>query len=360
MRILLTTHQGDIAGSTYSMAYLCEGLARRGHYVVVGCRENALLYELLADTPVHRVPMRFGGRMSLRAIRELAQVVRQHRIEILNPQSGKTRHQSAYARWLYGLSYRIVHTRRQRPFEGASALRGWFVRQTADCIVAVSEGVKTALIQMGIPADMIVVIHNGTPAQKYQLPNLTERVTELRTQLELNPGQPVIGCVSRPKQQEQLLEALNHLPYPVTLILIGVSQMAVYECIQSSYIQPHRVIYLGNLPGQEVLYHYGLFDLKVLPSNMEGLSQSLLEAMAMGVPVVATRASGNPDLIQDGQNGLLFDEGDTQTLSQHIQSLLADADLRERLRAAGRKTARIDFSIEKVIDRYEELFEKNL
>ncbi len=97
--------------------------------------------------------------------------------------------------------------------------------------------------------------------------------------------------------------------------------MIFFKVIREAYKQAHRVIFLGKVPIGETLYHYPLFSVKVLPSLIEGLSQSLLEAMAMGVPVVATRAGGNPNLIRDPENGLLLDDQDIRTLASHIKSL---------------------------------------
>ncbi|MDZ7371872.1 MAG: glycosyltransferase, partial [candidate division KSB1 bacterium] len=101
---------------------------------------------------------------------------------------------------------------------------------------------------------------------------------------------------------------------------------------------------------------YPLFDIKVLPSETEGLSQALLEAMALGVPVIAADAAGNPDLIRDGENGLLYKAGDSRHLAQQIERLLHDQALYRTLQENGRKTALDDFSIERTIERYEEAF----
>ena len=92
---------------------------------------------------------------------------------------------------------------------------------------------------------------------------------------------------------------------------------------------------------------------------MEGLSQSLLEAMYLGVPVVATRAAGNISLIRDKENGMFFENGDILGLVEAVKEIMKNDELRKKLIKNGQKTAKEDFSILKVVENYEKVF-KNL
>jgi glycosyltransferase involved in cell wall biosynthesis len=96
---------------------------------------------------------------------------------------------------------------------------------------------------------------------------------------------------------------------------------------------------------------YDLLELVLLPSRMEGLSQALLEAMALGKPVVASAAAGNLDLVQDGVDGCLVPPLEPAAWAATIDRLLGDQRLRERLGAAARATARETFSLERTVDR---------
>ena len=110
------------------------------------------------------------------------------------------------------------------------------------------------------------------------------------------------------------------------------------------------------ITGEETLNHYQIFDIDILASVMEGLSQSLLEAMYLGVPVVATRAAGNISLIKDYENGIFFENGDIEGLASAVKKIIDDENLRKKLIKNGMKTAKEDFSIERVILEYEEKF----
>ncbi len=357
MHLLFITHQGDVAGSTFSISYLADGLARRGHRVYVACRRESLLFRLLADSPAEALPMQFHGRFARQDQQQIRAIVRQYGIQLINAQSSWDRYATILARWRYGLPVRLVHTRRQMPASGLGWLQNLFYHWGTDGVVAVSQPVAKALAGVGMPARHIRVIRNGTPPAKYA--HLDAAYTEhLRQHYALGADDWVVGCVARPKRQAQLLEALRHIEHPLTLLLVGQAETPALRNAVARLTVPHRVFFVPHEPPERVLSYYPLLRAKVLPSTMEGLSQSLLEAMALGVPVLATRAAGNPDLITDGENGLLFDDGDTLTLAHQLQRLLEDETLRTQLIAAGKRTALEDFHLDRTLDAYEKYFQE--
>jgi L-malate glycosyltransferase len=352
MNILFLTHQGGMAGSTFSIFYLAHGLAQRGHRVAIGCPENVLLAELLKNIDVIHIPMIFAGKFDRRNMRQIREAVHKYDIQLINAQSGLDRYTSIFAKTFSRLNVAVVHTRRQKPMSMGFFVQTWLYHHGTDKIIAVSRGVKEGLIHLGIPAQHILVIPNGTPREKYE--HIDHRlVDDLRKKYALQPGERVIGCVSRLKQQEQLLEALTFIHRKLVVIFIGIDDIPNANLAESS---DHRIIFAGDLPQEQVLAHYPLFDIKVLASNMEGLSQALLEAMALGVPVIATNASGNPDLIRDSENGLLFEEHNSRQLAEKIEMLLDNQALRQKLAENGRRTALEEFSIEKTIQRHEQAY----
>jgi len=98
----------------------------------------------------------------------------------------------------------------------------------------------------------------------------------------------------------------------------------------------------------------------VLPSTSESLSNVILESMAAGVPVVATRVGGNPELIQHGETGLLVSEGDENQLAAALEVFLTQPDLRKLCGYKAREKAKADYSIRKVTQRYQELYRELL
>ncbi len=358
MNILFLTYQGDIAGSTYSISYLARGLAEKGHSIYVGCRKESLLFSLLQDTKAKTVAMTFKNKFDRENMRQIRDVVKQYNIELINPQSSIDRYTTAFAKWLYRFDCKVVHTRRQRPSNEGGWLKMKFYQAVTDKIVAVSHQIKKRLASLGISDDHIKVIYNGTPEEKYQLDNIEEKVEVLKKQFDIGDSDLAIGSISRPKKQEQILEALRFISTPLKVILVGVEAEDRYKKIIDSYDASHKIYFAGSIPPSEAIYYYKLFTIKILASTTEGLSQSLLEAMAMGVPVIATAAAGNLDLINDGENGLFFEDADVKELAKKIELLLGDESLRNKLVEKGKTTALEDFNIRNTVNNYEQFFQE--
>ncbi len=354
MNLLFLTYQGDIAGATNSIAYLTKGLADRGHQVYMGCREESLLYRMLENTKVHRIPMHFRGKIDFPLMRRLRDVIKEYDIELINAQSSLDRYTSVFARWRYGLDVKVVHTRRQMSLSMGGLLNKLIYYRGTDKIIAVSEPVKASLVKQGIPASHLQVIHNGTPIEKYSRID-EKKIQELKEKLHIQEGDIVIGCCARLKHQVQILQALQYVKEKTKVIFVGIDEQEEFKKYYD--LLPHEIHIMGdNVPNEEALHYIKLFTINILPSTMEGLSQSLLEAMALGIPVIATAFAGNLDLIKNEENGLLFDHENIHQLAEKIELLIHQPGLRKKLATAGQKTAMQDFNIERTIDNYEAFF----
>ena len=358
MNILFLSAIKELAGHALSVSYLAKGLAAKGHSVFAGCCPGTPLLALLEHSDVKVVPMRLGGKLDFKSLRQIRDVVDVNRISIVNSQDSADRYLTMWAKLLYRLPARVIHTRRQIPSSSGGRPQAWLYYKGTDRIVAVSQGVKQALCRQGIPAEHVEVIYNGTPKEKYVVKD-EGRVQQLRKQYGISSEDFVIGCVarkSRRKRQDQLLKALARIERPTKVLFVGMDRHPDYEVLIEPIRSRHTVLFCGSVSPDETLNFNRLFDLHVLPSTMEGLSQALLESMALEVPVIATRAGGNIDLIQDGENGFLFDNDDIEQLAEKIRLVIADREERDRIVANAKKTALEDFSIEKTIDRYEVFF----
>lgn len=356
MNLLLLTQQGGLAGSLHSIAYLGSGLAKRGHCVVAGIREDAYLWDLLEGSGVIRYPMPLRSKLSLHNMRLIRDAVKQYNIDIINAQSSRDRYTSIFAKYLFGLGAAVVHTRRQKPESiGGFLQRQFYVRGTARIIV-VSDELKRTFVKKGFPPNHIEVIYNGLPPERFiHDPAKTEA---LRKKMGILPKDVVIACVSRRKKQEQLLAALPLLNKPdIKVVFVGIEAGSLDHYVQQ-YGVKNPIIYAGIVPGDEIRHYYPLFDVHVLPSTMDGFGLALVEAMGAGVPVVATRAQGFIDVLDGEKNGLWFDDGNIAQLATKINTLLTDAELRKRLTTAAKIAAVERFSLEKTLDRYEEVFEQ--
>jgi len=359
MKILFLTYQGDLAGSTNSIYYLTTGMAARGHEIYVGCRKESLLHEMLRDSEVRLIPMTFRSKFDSVNIWQIKTAVEEYGIEIINAQSSLDRYTSIMSKLKYSLNVKVVHTRRQVSKSKGGVLQSLFYMGGTSKIVAVSAGVKKSLIRNGIKPSHIEVIYNGTPESKYNCVS-AEKALLLRSKHAIKPGEFVIGCVSRRKNQEELIHALSQLKFSFKMLFIGIEAESDLQKLVDSYNLRDQVEFLGELPTELVLNYYQLFHAMVLPSTMEGLSQSLLEAMYLRVPVIATRAAGNIDLIQDQVNGLLYNKKDIKGLVTAINSIYNRTIDLNLLINNGHMTAKETYSIDRTISNYEQFFENLL
>jgi len=322
--------------------------------VVVGCRPDSLLHSLLVNTAVVLAPMSFHGRFSVADVKAVTALVDRYGIQLINAQSSHDRYTAMLVRWFMRRDVKVVHTRRQRPRSMGGRLQNLLYVKGTDKVVVISDELKKVFVEGGYPASHLHVIYNGTPAADYDVVN-DATVAALRQRYGIRPGDRVVGCVSRMKEQAQLVQALPLLPPDVKVVFAGIPPGSLNAHVKK-YGVTNEVIYTGVLSRTEVLNLYKLFNVSVLASTMDGFGLVLVEAMALGVPVVATNAYGIKNVVQHEENGLLFDNGDIAALAAHVQRLLSDTSLANRLIANGRVTAYDTFSIERTVNNYEQFF----
>jgi phosphatidylinositol alpha 1,6-mannosyltransferase len=176
----------------------------------------------------------------------------------------------------------------------------------------------------------------GVDLERYHPMNrLDERTIALRDRLAPD-GETVVGYVGRiaPEKQVERLDALRGLRgIRLAIVGDGPATPAVQRALSGM-----PVTWLGRLGGAELAAAYASFDLFAHTGCEETFGQTLQESFASGVPVVAPRAGGPIDLVQHGENGLLFEPGDDAGLRAAVERLGADAGLRARMGEAGRRS----------------------
>lgn len=173
-----------------------------------------------------------------------------------------------------------------------------------------------------------------------------------------------VGRLSPEKGQAGLLDVVAMLrdrgvSLSLTLVGDGPEADALHARTRALGITA-LVHFVGRQDERTTLASIAAADVLVLPSFMEGLPVVLMEAMALGVPVVATRVAGIPELVRDGESGLLFDPADWTALADAITRLAVDAPLRQSLAVNGRRRIEQDFAIERATSPLPALFAENL
>ena len=230
-----------------------------------------------------------------------------------------------------------------------------------DRIVTNSPGVRDFYVQHGLPAEKFTVIAGGVPVH--------ERSAESRSALLAELGLPaaarLIGAIGRLWPQKRVKELiwaaeLVHLIDPaVHLLVIGDGpQRRMLERFTSLLQADRHVRFLGERDDVgRILSH---LDVCWLGSQYEGLPNAVMEAMAAGVPVVATDIAGNRDLVVPGETGFLVPVAARRERARVTDRILRDPQLARRLGEAARKRVRAHFGVERMIDEHVALYEELL
>lgn len=220
-----------------------------------------------------------------------------------------------------------------------------------DVLIAVSQAVGDALVAGGISPDRVTVVRSGIalpprPAE--------EQRAVLRRELGVSPDDPVLGIVAHilpHKGYDDLVRALalikEKLPR-IRCLIVGEAPRRWYlhhllDLAERLSVR-ERLILLGFQ--DDVAPWLGAMDLFVLPSHNEGLAITLLEAMAAGRPVVATAVGGIPEVVRDGETGILVPPHDPRRLSEAVIGLLDAPELAARMGEKGRRRIEAAFTLE--------------
>ncbi len=255
-----------------------------------------------------------------------------------------------------------------RPVGGPAIGLTLAVLRRADEIICVSEDLARSVRRLGADPDRVTVVHNGLDLSLFDAaPRPGGRLRRLGDGLRrLGDGHRLlwVGRLSREKGLPSLLEALPRVleGFPdahLTLVGEGEDEPGLRALAHGLGLD-EAVTFAGPCAHDEVPGFLADADLFVFPSLQEGLGIAALEAMAAGLPVVASSAGGIPEVVEDGETGLLVPPGDPAALAEAIRRILGDPPLAARLGAAGRRRAHERFSRERQIRLTLEVYERAL
>jgi glycosyltransferase involved in cell wall biosynthesis len=347
MRVMQVLHQGGGAGSVTSTLHLSLGLQRAGVDVTFVCPPESEVEALATDGSLRVIPLPLAAGARRANAAALARVIAADRPDLVNSQSARDRAALTWLRLTGRLPMPLVLTRRQMP--RTFVLENWLASRASDSVVAVSNAVADALRRRGTPGRKLVVIPNGLVTARVDRPVSERERFEWRDRIGWEAGRRTVGIVARPKDHAVVLEALALVETPVRLVLAGIDPSGPIAALARAVPERHAVVCLPFSANVVPLYH--LLELVLLPSRIEGLSQGLLEAMALRKPVIASAAGGNVDLIRHEVDGFLVPPLDGPAWAGAIERLLADRDLAGRLGVTARETARVTFSLDRTVER---------
>ncbi|HEX9871974.1 MAG TPA: glycosyltransferase [Candidatus Tectomicrobia bacterium] len=337
----------------------------------VACPDNGPYFGKLKDlgVPVFEVPF---TAVSPRSFFQLLGMIKRDSIELVHVHGRKA---GLYGRLACSMGHApVVYSFHGLPYQKHGAVLRTLslgvervLAKRTDRFINVSPSEHQACVALGLlAAERGLVICNGIDWRAFDA--LTVDVRQVKAELGFNPCDIVVGQIAKfdvQKAQEDLAEAI-----PVVLEqcprakFLFVGDGALRPQIEDQVVRlgvDRQVVFTGYR--EDVVRLLKCIDIVALPSRWEGLPLVLLEAMACRKPVVASRVTGNVDVVVDGVTGFLVPSGSPPALAEKIVLLLQDAQLCDELGRRGRERLEKEFSLERMVGQtravYRELLDRS-
>jgi sugar transferase (PEP-CTERM/EpsH1 system associated) len=359
--VVHVVHSLGVGGLENGVVNLATQTRAGVHHAVVCLTSAGPLRERLGpDVPVWELGK--GPGHDVRSLGRLVRLLRRLRPAIVHSRNWAA-FDAIFAARLAGVPV-VVHGEHGRDVtdpEGRHPRRRWLRRAASplvDRFVTVSDDLRRWLVEyIGIPARKVVTIPNGVDTVRFAPAD----PTAARATLGLAAHGLVVGTVGRldpVKDQAGLVRAFGRLvaEYPETMLVIagdGPCRADLQRLVETLGLSA-MVRLLGER--SDVPTVLAALDVFVLPSIAEGMSNTLLEAMASGLPLVASRVGGNPELVEEGVNGVLVQAQAPDALVAALRGYLDDPHVRAVHGKASRQRAVAEFGLERMRAAYAELY----
>jgi glycosyltransferase involved in cell wall biosynthesis len=338
-------------GGQNQLFTLIEGLHQRGHKIHLACEPHTLLESRAREigTAIH--PIRVRSELGFLSLLRLIIILRKIHPQIIAFNTPKAILIGTLASRMVPVDAKIVFRRVSFPLR-KNRFTHFKYTWEIDCIVAISESIRAQLQIGGLPDSKIRTIYEGMDLSSYPKGDMRK----LR-----DPEDPVIiGAVahlSREKGINFLIEAASLIPNAkgrLRFVIVGDG-----DCLPElkAMAQAKGLGDIFQFAGfhEETAQYMNSFDIFALPSLSEGLSSAILEAMAASLPIVATNVGGIPELVQNGNNGLLVAPADPAALAHAIQHLADNPEASRNMGLRGRARIEEQFTLERKIQETEQL-----
>jgi len=353
-KLFLMTDSFETGGSERQFVALAQSLNPAAFHVQPGCiqRRGAFLADL-GRVPEFPLGGSLFGLNSLWTRLRLAQYLHRNRITVAHAFDFYTNLTLIPAARLAGVPVVIGSQRQLGDLLSHSKSRAQAaVFRWCDVVVCNSHAAADRLVEQGLRKSRVVVIGNGLPASAFceTVPALPRGKALLRVGMIARMNMPF-------KNHKVFLRAAARLcgRFPsLEFVLVGDGPLRPeLEREADSLGLKDHALFLGDR--QDIAAVLASLDVSVLPSSSESLSNAILESMAAGVPVVASRVGGNPELVSTDR-GMLVAPDDDKALADAIESLLRDSAMRIALGANAKRFVQANFTVEQMHRRYEELY----
>ncbi|MFM1745986.1 MAG: hypothetical protein RLZZ630_1923 [Bacteroidota bacterium] len=343
MNVLHVSTPSSWRGGEQQVAYLVEELQAEGIRQWVLTPEGSELSRRINIAHEQICLFTKRGLLNLALAAKIVGLCRKQSIDLIHTHDSQAHSAAVVSAAVFGIRCPVVVSRRvDFPVSSNPFSRWKYNHPAVSRILCVSEEIKRITKPAIRNTSVLEVVHSGIDLERYARP--VEQAFDLRRELGLDPNTPLVGNLSALADHKdyptwiRTARRLSRLDPNMRFIIAGTGpdEQLIRDQILQAGLQD-TVFLLGFRKDVERLMQS--LDLFLITSKTEGLGTIVLEALAAGVPVVATRAGGIPEMIIDGETGLLAPIGDDNTLAQSVLRIFTDTALRETLVAGGRKKA---------------------
>ncbi len=368
MKILHICSARKIGGGERHVADLTNLLAKREHDVYVAVLPSSPLLSSLRALPKQNIfTLRKRSALSIAGLIELSRFIVEQQIEIIHAHAARDYMLAVLAARCAKNAPKLILTRHVLfPLKKIHKLT---LRHTAR-VIAVSQAVADSLIKQNIfEPGKIVLIHNGVDANLFACNSVEQNRKQFHSQTGVSPRFLVgmVGDLAPIKGQDDFIRAAAIIvaqQRDVDFVIAGEDKSrtgenrARLERLVSQLGLTERVHFTGWLDDVKPLL--SALDLFVSPSRYESFGLAMIEAMASRVPVIATKSEGAMEIIEDGETGKLVPIGNVELLAQTMRDLLSNKEERERLGARALISIQRRFSLDRMVDATEALYQRVL
>ena len=305
-----------------------------------------------------------GMGFKVKVIWKLVRYFKKNHIKIVHTNNPAPHFWGGIAAWLAGVKVRI-HTKHGRNFSHMPrrVLLNRFSAFFSTKVITVSGDVARLTIDVEkVPRKKVKIIYNGIDVEHFKDDGFDQ---SYKKSLGFPMDSYIIGSIARfnrDKDFETLVEAFAKIytkyPHAWLLLVGGGETLSDIKQLVNDLGLNQRVIFTGYRSDIKELL--SLMDMYVLSTHTEGISISLLEALAMEKPAIATNVGGNGEIIEDRQNGILVPENDSDALAQSMATLIDNPELAREYGRKGRETVIEKFSLQNLVKEYEAIYREGL
>lgn len=305
--------------------------------------------------PVQSLDLR--GRPSFGNVRQLARIIEHQRPDLVHALMYTAIQLCRLAKRISAAEFKLVSSPRvsYRTRSAWTLLIDRLLKKSDDLLVAESQASRGFLVQkLGYDPKKVKTIYNGVDLAGWTVSKVERQ--QKRLELRLGSEDVLLGAVGRLDAQKghgALISAMARLKdRPIRCVIVGDGPRRAQLDAQIRRLALEKHVWLLG-EREDVPAWLSALDIFVLPSLWEGLPNSLLEAMALGLPAVASAVDGVPEVVQEGRNGLLVSPNNPAALARRIAELAADPALRSRLGSAARAAITERFGLMSMLSGYE-------